>query len=309
MDHFPKRNERRKRALWMPASTYYFLSCATSIGIFFLVWAILNESGEDSPWIPAGLIGSGMLIGAGAVREIILRGRRSKMLAAQRRLDRTLLSVPVLRIPTNPDKLTLERNALFLNEIKRKSDAAKVLSSIPASHREVFELCEEYLDLIDRELPLVGAGSPRMVPLLKGRGFASRFHKYHMLRWAEGEARNFAQAASKDTGTGARLEIAATALSAIESAAQRYPGEPKLEESGVVIQQLMASIRASELIEQAKNLRFRGEPEGSASMLDEAEAVIGEAEALRGEPHAVFERLLDEVRDLRNGDGDLGEFE
>jgi hypothetical protein len=300
----PRKLNRYRQPFWMPASTYYFLSSAVAIGTFFLVWAILNDSREESPWIPAGLIASGILISSGALREIFLRGRRNRALIEQRRLDRALMSVPIPATKANPDKLTLERNAAFLNEIQRKSDAAKVLSSIPASHREVFELCEEYIETVDRELPTVSVGSPRLRPLTKGRDFALRFHRYHMLRWAEGEAVSFAQSAAATVDPVQRLENAAHALSAIETAATRYPEERKLEESSVAIREVIASLRAKVLIDKAKNEKLIGSREDLRSILDEAESAIAEGEVLGRGGNAVFESLRNEIAHLRTGDAE-----
>ena len=293
-----KRYRVGRQPIWMPASTYYFLASAIAIGTFFLIWAILNDAHEESPWIPAGLITSGMLITAGAIREVILRGIRNRRIIEQRRLDRALLAVPVPRIQPNPDKLTLERNASFLNEIQRKSDAAKVLSSIPASHREVFELCEEYIDLVDRELPHVAIGSPRLRPLTKGREYAARFHRYHMLRWAEVETRSLVQGAASETDVFRKLERTSQVLAALETAASHYPNELKLRESESAVMDLTASLRAKVLIDRAKNAKLLGNDEECRSLIVEAATMIDQRKGASYPSNPVFDALLIEIVDL-----------
>lgn len=295
MESNRKRHRGRPQPLWVPSSTYYFLASAVAIGAFFLTWAILNDAREESPWIPAGLIASVIMILAGVVREVVLRGYRSKVLLEQRRLDRSLLSVPVIRPPSNPDKLTLERNAVFLNEIKRKSDAAKVLSSIPASHREVFELCETYIGLVEAELPNVGVGSPRRGPLSKGREFAERFHRYHMLRWAEGQARSFAQISIAESDPGRKLEQAAEVLASLDTAAGHYPNERKLEESSRAVKELIISLKAKLLIPQAQNARLEGDVEELAALAVEIRSLIDLGEQLSAGANSIFEDLRDEL--------------
>ena len=295
-----QRHRRRRRPFWIPASTYYFLASAIAIGVFFLVWAILHDSQEESPWIPAGLIASGILISSGALRELVLRGLRKRAVLEQQRLDLALLSVPVPRIPTNPDKLTLERNAAFLNEIQRKSEAAKVLSSIPASHREVFELCEEYLGILDRELPTVGIGSPRLRPLSKGRDYAARFHRYHMLRWAEGEARSFAQAVATEFDPARKLERASEVLSALEMASLHYPDESKLRDSESAVRELIITTKAKLLIDRAKGAGSEGNDAELWSLLGEAEALIGLGEEQSGGANAIFSELRSEIESLKS---------
>lgn len=284
---------------WLPASTYYFLVSAVAIGVFFLVWAILHDSLEESPWIAAGLIASGILISAGAVREIILKGVRRKALIEQQKLDLALLSAHLPRVATNPDKLTLERNGAFLKEIQRKSEAAKVLSSISASHREVFELCEHYIELVDRELPTVGIGSPRLRPLTKGREYAARFHRYHMLRWAEGEAKTFAQDVASEFDLNRKVGRASDVLSVLETAVFHYPNEPKLIESESVVKELIASLKAKALIEKAKTAKSEGNVIALRSLVAEAENMVNRGEVRSGATDTAFAELRREIDHIK----------
>ena len=298
MNSYRKRHRVIRQSQWLPASTYYFLSSALAIAVFFAVWAILNDAGEESPWIPAGLAASVLLIAAGVMREVLLRRIRTKRITEQMRLDRTLLSAPLVRNPSNPDKLTIEQNAAILSEIQQKSDAAKVLSSIPASHREVFELCEHYLALVDGELPHVAIGSPRLRPLTKGREYAARFHRYHMLRWAEMETLSLAKSAASEPDLSRKLERASYVLAALEIAISHYPNEVKFRESGDAVKDLLASLRARALIDRAKDAKFLGDTEEFRSLSIGAAALIEEREKAEGTSSPVFEALLDEIRNL-----------
>lgn len=296
--HSP-RHLKRKKPIGLPASTYYFLASALAIGAFFLVWAVLHDAGERSPWIPAGLVASGLLICAGAIRELAVRAVRRRIAIEQRKMDLALLSAPLPRVAVNPDKLTLERNAAFLNEIQRKSDAAKVLSSIPASHREVFELCEEYIGNVDRELPTVGIGSPRLRPLTKGKEYAVRFHRYHMLKWAEGEARSFAHSAMAEFDPNRKLERASEVLAALETASVHYPDESKLRESESAVRELIASIKAKVLIDRAMDMKAAGDHDELRSLIAEAEALVAHGVELSGGSNSVFIELEKEIKTLK----------
>ena len=284
----------------MPASTFYFLASSVALGTFFLVWAALNDVQGESPWIAAGLIASTMLIAAGVMREVAWRRSRKRRFIDQRRLDLALMAVPVARPELNPDKLTLERNSAFLSEIQRKSDAAKVLSSIPASHREVFELCEEYIGIVDRELPHVAVGSPRLRPLTKGREYASRFHRHHMLRWAEGEARSLAENAATETEPSRIIERAAQVLVSLETASGHYPHEARLQESGSAVRELMATLRARDLIDKAIRARDDGRLDELRSLLSDAETELNSGEQLSDGSNAVFTDLRIELRNLES---------
>lgn len=247
------RISRRRHPFWLPASTFYFLSVAIAIGLFFFLWAVLNDGGLESPWIPAGLAASLLMISAVVLREVILSEFRRSMIAKQRRLDNSVLSAPIpLRSESSDVKLTLEKNALLLSDIWRKSEAANVLSSIAESHREVFELCDAYIELASRELPKVGPGSPRIVALMKGKNVTEDLHRSHMLKWAEIEARSFAQAATLSERAATKLTNAKKAQMVVNTALARYPEEASLLDSKTLLDTMVFSLKIASRIEKAE---------------------------------------------------------
>ncbi|MEP6788701.1 MAG: hypothetical protein ABJB40_09745, partial [Acidobacteriota bacterium] len=182
---------KNPRPFWVPASNYYVLAVAVSAAVFFLIWGFLRDEGDDTPWITAGVSSSLMLCVAVIVREVILYRGRNQIFSQKRKLD-NFPRVLQVRIgdSSHLNKLTLEKNSAILAEIRKKSAAANVLSKHAAGHREVFELCSEYIARNEVELGTISAGSPRLAPLLKGRSSATETHKYHLLKWAEIEARS-----------------------------------------------------------------------------------------------------------------------
>lgn len=264
------------RPFWLPASTYYFLAIAVAIGVFFLTWAILAESKEESPWISAGLMASVSMISAVLVREVIIRTRRNAVSSAQRRLDATILSASVLpRREQTSNKLSLERNAILLAEIERKSEAARVLHTLAESHQEVFLLCEQYIDVASRELPNIGVGSPRLVAIKKGRDRAARLHKYHMLKWAEIGLRRDVAHLDLDQMPGS-LESAEVALRVAETALTYYSDHRELLESKLLIESFISSARALEAIERAERAELSGDLDGALDWFLEANRLQGD---------------------------------
>lgn len=289
---------RRSHPFWLPASTFYFLAAAVAIGIFFLVWAILNDGRDNSPWIAAGLFSSVSMMMAVVVREVILRHRRANIYAKQRRLDNAVLSAPVpVRSDTDPDKLTLERNTILIEEIVRKSEAAKVLSRLPESHREVFLLCDAYIEAAQRELPHIGVGSPRLAAIRRGRDKIEGIHKLHMLKWAEIEARSLTEAASVAKRTEAKLEKARAALNVVETAASRYPEQNSLIESRIVLEELIATIGISRLIGLADKAESKGSTARALKHLREASSLTKSVHASEKMTEAE-ERLSSEIARL-----------
>ena len=130
-----------RRPFWLPASNYYVMSVAISAAFFFLMWGILHDSNDETPWITSGVSASILLCGAVILREVILRRARNRFLRQQKRMDNSVFDA-YARVGDNrdPNKLTLEKNTAILHEIRQKSEAAQILNKFSAGHREVFEL-------------------------------------------------------------------------------------------------------------------------------------------------------------------------
>ena len=284
---------------WLPASTYYFLSAAIAIGVFFLVWGILAETAGETPWISAGLISSVSLVLAVVVREVILRTRRQRVFETQRKLDRVLLAAPVTaRKYSDPIKLTLERNAVFLNDIVRKSEAANELARLAESHKEVFRLCESYLEVVEKELPTVGIGSPRLGAITRGRNKAERLHRNHMLKWVEIEVRAHTQAAAESERSDSKIEKVGLALDAVKTVLNHYPDEVNVLESKYVIEQLLFSIKVAAVIRRAERAETKGDFAKALDRFREAERIIeGEAFNLEG-AETIRERVRNDIERL-----------
>src|SRR6478672_11924745 len=162
MHNYRKPVYNRSRSYWLRASNYYVMTLALALAAFFLALGLLRDENEES-LIPAGIAASSVLVAAVIVRRAIILQHQMRMQAA-RQLESNLLSLRVANQP-NEKKLTIEKNASILKELKRKSDAATVLGKYSDGHREVFQLCGQYLEVNERELRTVNPGSPRIAAL------------------------------------------------------------------------------------------------------------------------------------------------
>ena len=296
---------RMRRPFWLPASSYYVLAAAVSLAFFFLVWGILHDGGDETPWITAGVGASIVLIGAVILREIILRRARNRYVLFERSFDRQLNDVlSRLGNERNSDKLTVERNADLLREIKKKSDAAKVLGRLAVVHREVFELCDEYLVRNERELRFIGTGSPRLGPLRKGKDSVGRYHRFHLLRWAEIESTSLTLDAKNRAEVSEKVEAAQSAINVIETALDFYPNEHSLLESREVLQELLASIKVSHWVEKAEIASFRGDYKQARSLYRDALFYLGRDNIIsdaRDMAAAKINAEIDKLRQLDDG--------
>jgi hypothetical protein len=292
-----------RRPFWLPASNYYVLSIALSAAFFFLMWGILHDAGDETPWITAGVSASMLLVGAVVLREVILRRARARQYRLQRQIDASFAGVGP-RVGTQPAraKLTLEQNAAILNRIKQKSQAAKVLDKFSAGHREVFELCHEYLVRNDEELKTVAAGSPRFSALLKGRNSAAVTHRFHLLQWAEIEARQLINEANVRTAASDRIEAANKAATVIDYALESYPADGDLLASRQVIDEMIVTIKASDAVERAERAAHRQDYREAISNYRDALFYHGRDNLMTDERQRAAERLTAEIERLRSLD-------
>lgn len=290
----------RPRPFWLPASNYYVMAVAVAGIFFFVIWGVLHDTGEEAPWVTAGISASVVLIGAVIVREIVLRRARNRFFREQRRMEARVVSAGVRgHDPRDPQKLTLERNAAILSEIKRKSDAARVLGKFSAGHKEVFDLCSRYIAHNEGELKSVNAGSPRLSALLKGRSIAAEIHHYHMLRWAEIEVTELTNDARSRTSVDEKIESASAALDVIELSLSAYPAEASLLESKALLQDLVVSIRVSDWVEQAQRAEFEGDLKQARSLLRDALYDLARDNVSSAKRDAAAKHLNAEIERLR----------
>lgn len=288
---------RNRRPFWVPASTYYMMAVALSAALFFIAWGILNDSLIEAPHITAGISASIFLFGAVVLREIILRRARNRLIQDQRRLERSFASPSVHAGDSR--KLTIERNAAILNDIKRKSEAARVLGKFSAGHREVFELCGDYILQNDSELKIVSASSPRLSPLLKGRTLANELHRFHMLKWAEIEVTSRTTEATNRVDSEEKIEAAQGALAIIDESLEFYPSERSLVQSRALLQDLLVSIKVSNWIEQAERAAFKKDYTLAKSLYRDALFDLGRDNIQTAAREAAASRINGEIERIR----------
>ena len=285
---------------WLPASSFYILTFAIAIAFFFLVWGILHEDSTDMAYVPAGIGASFVLVGAVVLREVILRKACNRYLLTQRKLDYNLSNVAFHQPPNrNPNKLTLEKNAAIIGEIKKKSEAAQILGKLSDGHWEVFEMCNEYLSVNESEIETVGVGSPRLAALRRGRTVISELHRFHLLAWAEIESRALTQEAKNRVTMSEKLKTAQKALTVLDSALHFYPDNIKLLESEVALKEFAASIKISHRIEQAERAAFKGNYRRAVSHYRDALFFLARENMQNDEKEIIAERINAEISKLR----------
>ena len=269
-----------------------------ALTLFFITWAVLLETGESTPFIPAGMVASVFLIAAFVFREVLIRRARIKRLEAQRKLDLNLDGVVPAGQKVKP-KLSLEENERMLGRIYEKSDAARVLRQVPEAHWKVFELCDQYLLETRKEIARTHVNSPRFRPINKGRGQVKKLHKYHLLKWAK-ERAGVLSMDSQSSGASyvEKLNQADSAMSCLETALEYYPRDKNLLESHDAVREYVSTIRISERISQAENAASAGDS-GKAGIIYKDILMDLSSENLRTrEKEIIGENIRNELKKL-----------
>lgn len=289
-----------RRPFWLPASSYYVLTAAITTALFFIIWGILREEDEEAPWVMSGILASIVLATAVFMREIILRKARMRYLITQKRLDANIknVSVPV-GANQNSDKLTLEKNASIIQQIKQKSEAARILGKLSEGHLEVFQMCNEYLLLNKRQMETVGIGSPRLAALRRGKEIVQELHHFHLLSWAQNETRYLTQESKIRVTMSEKLESAQRAIVTLNSALEFYPDDRQLLESEAVLKEFITSIKVSHSIEQAERAAFKGNYKRAINHYRDALFYMAGENAPSRELELTAEKINAEIENLR----------
>jgi hypothetical protein len=298
----PKNNtalSNYKHPFWLPAPNYYLAMAVLTLLIFSVVWGILSEGEEELSWLSAIIIALSFSFSGVFLREVLLKNVRKRYLINQKRLDDNLAN---LRIPHKTDfrdgKLTIEKNTEIIAKIKQMSEAVKVLSHLPEGHYEVFQTCNEYLSLNNKELKAVGAGSPRIVVLIKSRKLIQRMHKFHLLKWAEIQSRLLTSQANQKVKAADKIAKAEKALNVLESALQFYSDETQLIDSRDAVNKFIVSINISHLIEQARQSTVEFEYEDAINFYQEALILLSKEDAADDRRH-LTDNINQEVEKIR----------
>ena len=288
------------RPFWLPAPNFYILAFIIAVLVFFISWAILNQSEEEKPLISAGLLASMILAGAVVLREVILRSARYKLILAQERIDYHIGTVK----RRNPDiqktaKLTLNENNEILQQIKKHSQAVKSSGNLPEAHWQVFEICHEYLNRTERELEFAKIGSPRVVVLQQSREKVRALHKYHLLTWSALESRALIKEAKICVTISKKLENANKALNVLDSAIEFYPNDPALTESVSVVQEFMTTVKVSHWIEQAERFAFKKNYKRAINHYHDALFYLARENVKNDERDSIAEKINTEIERLR----------
>ena len=227
-------------------------------GLFFGIWWILISSGDEAPWLPAGLAASAVLLVAMSAREVVMR----------RAWTRYLLENGISQKHTSRSRSTSGRSqkkgfssslhSAALRTIQKQSVTADHPGSSPEAHLDVAQLCQDYLSSTDEAIRSGSFHSEKGIAIRAGQERVRALHRHHLLTWAKGQSRALTHEAQQRARTFDKIETAMRALDCIDSALRIYPDEAELNESRVAIGEFIASVKVAHWVELAERSAFKG---------------------------------------------------
>jgi hypothetical protein len=251
---------RTQRARMPSASGYMIASGVTAAALFFILWWMLNSSGDESPWVPAGLAASVVMLVAIAAREVVMRRAWSRYLLEYDRRE-PLAGESSLRGSSGNSSgrnRSVDSYSARLRALQRQSAEANVPGALPEAHLETYLACQDYLEGAEEALRNAATGNERRIALRAGQERARALAHRHLLNWARGASRSLTHEAQQRVRVSDKVETAQRALDVIESALKLYPEETELHESELAVREFIASVKVSHWVELAERAAFKG---------------------------------------------------
>jgi tetratricopeptide (TPR) repeat protein len=234
-------------------SGFMTAAAAASAALFFVLWWMLQ--GEENPWIPAGLAASVVMLVAASACLAIVRRSRVRYIRDYDSGEWRGRSRP--RSSGNAMPST-SRHSAALRALHKQSLAADAREASPEAHRELYDLCTEYLGGAEQALHAPSLPAETRLALRAGQERVRTLQRHHLLTWARGSARSLTHQAQQRVRLYEKVETANRALECIDAALRIYPDEEELKISAVAVRDFITSSRVAHWVELAERAAFKG---------------------------------------------------
>lgn len=245
----------------MPSASGYILaSGATAAALFFILWWMLHSSGDESPWVPAGLAASVVMLVAVAAREVVMRRAWARYILETDRREQAASEVK-RRSSSGSSRSSsqpVDSYSAQLRALQKQSAEAMAPGALPEAHLETYLSCQEYLEGTEDALRKAKVGKENGFALRAGQERARVLARQHLLNWARGASRSLTNEAQQRVRLSDKIETARRALDVLDSALNLYPNEEELHESKLAVREFIASVKISHWVELAERAAFKG---------------------------------------------------
>ncbi|HMJ25912.1 MAG TPA: hypothetical protein VK475_08795 [Pyrinomonadaceae bacterium] len=221
-----------------------------STALFFVLWWALE--GEENPWVLAGLTASVVMLVAFAARLTVVRRNRMRSLHPTRRQGHSMPR------PSGNGMQSPGLHSAGLRALQKQSAEADARDLPPQAHRDLYDLCTDYLHGAEQALQSPTLATEGRLALRAGQERVRTLQRHHLLTWARGSARAFTHEAQQRVRLYEKLEAANRALECIDSALKVYPDEEELKVSARAVREFITSSRVAHWVELAERAAFKG---------------------------------------------------
>jgi len=297
-------NQTRKRPHAkprMPTATGFMVAAGVvALSIFIGLWWLLVTSGDETPWLPAGLVASVVMLVAMAAREVVMRrawARYTRELEMQMASESRQGSASGGR----PVRVASVRaTATSLRGLQQRlARAEEVGAQRPDAHLEAYRLCGQYLTSTEEAMHAPGAATDVRVALRAGQERVRALQKHHLLAWARGEAQRLTHEAQRRVSVSDKIETAMRAIDVINEALHIYPDEPQLRDSHLAVRNFIATVKVAHWVELAERAAFRGRHARAVARYRDALFYLSRAEMSSDAREEAANRINREIEMLR----------
>jgi len=252
-------SHRHSRARMPSASGYILASGATAAALFFILWWMLHSSGDEAPWVPAGLAASVVMLVAVAAREVVMRRAWARYILETDRREQAASEVKRRNSSSSrSSSQSVDSYSAQLRALQKQSAEAMAQGALPEAHLETYLSCQEYLEGTEDALRKAKVGKENGFALRAGQERARVLARQHLLNWARGTSRSLTNEAQQRVRLSDKIETARRALDVLDSALNLYPNEEELHESKLAVREFIASVKVSHWVELAERAAFKG---------------------------------------------------
>lgn len=231
-------------------SVAVFMTVATGVSaaLFFVLWWVLQ--GEENPWMLAGLTASVVMLVAASARLAVVRRNRARPSHPSHRHGS--MQRPGKVMPST------SLHSAGLRALQKQSADADARDLPPPAHRDLYDLCTDYLRGTEQALQSPNLATEGRLALRAGQERVRALQRHHLLTWARGSARAYTHEAQQRVRLYEKVETANRALECIDSALKLYPDEDELKVSARAVREFITSCRVAHWVELAERAAFKG---------------------------------------------------
>lgn len=289
------------------ASSYILMSGAAASALFFMLWWMLHNGADDTPWVPAGLAASVVMLVAVGAREVVVRRSWTRSVLEQERREqkRTETSHRSSQSRSSSSSSRHTRSSIAesfsaaLRTLQRQCAEAAAPNALPEAHLEAYLSCKEFLESAEQTLRTASIGTETRLSLRAGQERVRVLARQHLLGWARGAARTLTHEAQRRARISDKIETAQRALEVIDSALKLYPEEAELRASELAVREFITTVKVSHWIELAERAAFKGHHARAIDRYRDALFYLSRGSVKEETRSETAKQIEDKIEDLR----------